>query len=114
MAKPCPKVIPVLLRTRIQAVIAVARILISIRVAIIVAPAILLVCVPCPEALFIAVVYGLPEQISTVLIDLVVPTATIVPIARSCIEVGIAIVSIVAFIPQTLVLFAQVFLILLL
>ncbi len=90
------EVVVVLVSVYVVASVAVVRVLVRIGIPIVAAPAILAVCLSGTEALFITVVNGLAEQICAVLIRLVVPAAAIVSIARSRIEIRIAIVIVVA------------------
>lgn len=101
------EVVVVLVLVYVKAIIAVVRVLIGIRVLIAVAPTILPVCLSGAEALLIAIVYGLLEQICSVLIRFVVPAATIVTIVRSRVEVGITIVIVVLLILDTYLLLTQ-------
>ncbi len=63
-------------------------------------PAILPVCLSRTETFLVAIVYGLPEQIRSVLIDLVIATAPIVTVDRSRVIVGVAIVIVFALVAK--------------
>ncbi len=108
------EVVVVILLVYVKAIIAVVRVLIGIRVFIVVAPTIRPVCLSGAVALIIAVVYGLLEQICTVLIRFVVPAATRVTIIRGSVEVRIIIVIVVLLILETFLLLTQALQILLL
>ena len=95
------EVVVVVVPVHVIAAIAVVRILIGIAVSVVRSPAILPVCLSSAEALLIAVVDGLPEQICAVLIRLVVPAAARVPIARRRVEVGITTVVVIACVLDT-------------
>ena len=90
--KTFAEVVVVVVPLYVVATIAVVGVSKGIRVFKAEIPAILPVCLSGAEALRIAVVHGLPEQIDTVLVRLVVRAATVVAIAVRRVEVRIAIV----------------------
>ena len=99
--KSLAEIILVFILVHVIAIIAIACILIGIRVSVVRSPPVLLVCLAGMEAFLIAIVHGLSEYICTVLIRFVAPAATIVTIRWSRVEVWIAIVVIVIRIPKT-------------
>ena len=101
------EVIIVLALIHIIAVVAIVGILIGIAVLITVAPTVLAVCLPCAKARCIAVIYGLTEQIRTILIYLIVPAATIVAIVRSRREVRVSRVIVSVRVLEAYLLLAQ-------
>ncbi|MCI0485267.1 MAG: hypothetical protein L0229_01445 [Blastocatellia bacterium] len=99
--EPFAEVVVVLALAHIIAVVAIVRVLIGVAVLIAVTPTVMAVCLSCAEALLITMVYGLTDQIRTVPIYLVIPAATIVTIARSRVEVRIAVVIVAVRILET-------------
>ena len=97
----------------IVAAVAEVRVLIGERVLVIVTPAVLAVGGAGTEALPVAIVDRLPQQVRSVLIDFVVGAAAVVAINRSGVEVGIVVV-IVAVTAQPLCLLPLALVILLL
>ena len=89
------------------AAIAVVGVLVGIRILVAGTPPILSVGPPGAEAFLVAVVHGLPENVCTVLVDLVVVAATTVPIDGSGVVIRIMIVIVVPIVPETRLLLAQ-------
>jgi hypothetical protein len=108
------EVVVVVVLVYVIARIAVVGVLIGIRVFVVRVPAILPVCPSGIEAFLIAVIDGLPEQIRTVFVGFVVAAATIVTIVRGRVEVRIAIVVVIAVIPDAQLLLTHALQILLL
>jgi hypothetical protein len=98
------EIIVVVVLGQIVATVAVVRVPIGIRVALVGMPAILPICLSGAEAFLVAVVYSLPEQVCAILIRLVVPAATIVTITRSRVVVRITIVVVLTLIPKSYLL----------
>jgi len=91
-AEALAKVVVVVASVQVVTVIAVVGILIGIRASVIGAPSIFAVCLTGPEAFLIAVVQGLAEQVSAVLINFVVAAIATVTINRSRIEIRITVI----------------------
>jgi len=92
------KIVVVVVLVYIIAGVAVVSILIGIGVLVVGEPPILSVRLSGSKAFLITVVHGLPEQICTVSIDLIVAAATIITIDRSSVEVRITVVVVVALV----------------
>lgn len=100
------KVISVVFRVNVVAVVAVGRVLVGIALAEVGAPIVLTVGLSGAEAFLIAIVHRLAQRVGAVLIDFVVGAAAVVTINRSGIEVGIIVV-VVPFFAETPVLIAE-------
>ena len=101
------KIIVVIGRVNIHAVITVIRVLIGIRALVAVRPAVLPCCLPGAVALRIPVVHGLPKRIRTVLIRFIVGAAAIVTIDRGRIVVGIVVVVVILVLLESCLLPTQ-------
>jgi hypothetical protein len=98
------EIVVIVVLGQIVATVAVVRVPVGIRVAVVGMPAILPVCLSSGEAFLVAIVHGLPEQVCAILIRLVVAAATIVAIARSCVVVRITIVIVLTVVPKSYLL----------
>src|SRR5262249_52632394 len=92
------EVIAILLRVDIIPRIAVGRVLVGVRIAITIPPAILLVGLSDLEAFFVPVIHRLPEQLRPILVRFVVPALTIITAVWHGREVGIVLVIIVTLV----------------
>jgi hypothetical protein len=106
--KTLPEIVVVVVPFYVIAVITVVRVPISVRVSVVVTPAILAVCPPCPETFLITIVNGLAKIIRAVLVGLVVVARTTITIGWSRIEIRIAVVIGVTIILKKYLLLAQV------
>src|SRR6202040_3063384 len=110
---PFAKIVPVVFRVDIVAVVAVGRVLVGIALPVVGTPTIFTVGRPGAEAFLVTVVHRLPKQVCAVLIRLIVSAAAIVAINRRGIEIGI-VVKVVTLFPKSPVLVPQTLQILLL
>ena len=107
------EVIPVILGIYVVSVVAVGRVLERVTVIVVRSPTVLTVCLSGTKTFLIAVIYGLAQGVSAVLIDLVIGAAAMVAIYRGCVEVGIVIV-VVPLLAKTPILVTEMLQILLL
>lgn len=99
--EPLAEVVVVIGLIYIKAVVAEVCVLIGVRVLVIGMPAVLAVGLAGPEAFAVTVVHCLPQHIGTVLIDLIVVAAALVPVNRGRVIVGITIVVAIAVVLKT-------------
>jgi hypothetical protein len=95
------EIVVVFIPVYIVATVAVVRILIGISVPVVGAPAVLTVSLSGSEALLIAIVHGLAEDIGAVLIDFIVAAAATVAPTRGGVEIRVMVVIVVAIVPET-------------
>ena len=98
------EIVVVVVLGQIISTVAVVRVPVGIRVAVVGMPAILPICLSSGEAFLVAVVYGLPEQVCAILIRLIVAAATTVAIARSRVVVRITIVIVLTVVAKSYLL----------
>jgi len=113
-AEPLTEIVVIVSPLYVVATIAVIRILIGIRAAVIGLPTVLVVCLASPEAFLVTIVHCLAEKVRTVLIGFVVMTSAIVTIDRGRIEIRILVVVGVAVVLEIDLLLTQTLHILLL
>ena len=113
-SEPLTEIVVIVSPLYVVATIAVIRILIGIRAAVIGLPTVLVVCLASPEAFLVTIVHCLAEKVRTVLICFVVMTSAIVTIDRGGIEIRILVVVGVAVVLEIDLLLTQTLHILLL
>ena len=96
VTKALPKIVVILVLVDVIARVAIVRVLIGERTLVVGLPAILPVRFSSAEALLVAVVHGLTQQVCAVLIRFVVSGTAMVTVDRSRIEIRIMIVIVVA------------------
>src|SRR5664279_610108 len=112
--KSLAEVVVVVVTLNVVAVIAIVRILVSVRALVVRSPPVLAIGTSGPVTLLVAVVHRLAEDVGTVLVGLVVVTASVVLINRGRIEIRIVVVIGVPVIPKIDLLLLQALYVLLL